>query len=209
MKLLMNLVVFTSWGIMTSGCASTGQKTAWQASGVVERFITTADGAVDGFILEDGMQIRFPGHMSTLITDSVAVGDDVTAKGEETSSNSMWAKQIITPKNASEILITAAAKGKMLASKRERREAFKDLNNMTVQGEIDTLLVEPSGEISGFLLTEGSVVRLPMDIRRPAQAYDIGEYVEVSGYGSENKFGKSVEATTVQRQPSEYQIDTE
>ncbi len=209
MNLLINLVVFAIWGIMTSGCTSMGQKTAWQASGIVDRFITTADGAVDGFILEDGMQIRFPGHMSTLITDSVAVGDDVTVKGEETSSNSMWAKQIITSKNAGEILITSEAKGKMLAPKRERREAFKDLNNMTVHGEIDTLLIEPSGEISGFLLTEGSVVRLPMDIRRPTQAYDVGQYVEVTGYGSENKFGKSVEATTVQRQPSDYQIDTD
>lgn len=207
MKLLMNLVVFTIWGIMTSACSSMGQKTAWQVTGVVERFITTSDGAVDGFILEDGMQIRFPGHMSTLITDSVAVGDAVTIKGEETSSNSMWAKQITTPKNANAFLITADAKGKMIAPKRERREAMKDLNNMTVRGEIDTLLVEPSGEVSGFLLTEGSVVRLPLDIRRPTQAYDVGQYVEVTGFGSENKFGKSVEASTVQRQPSDYEID--
>ncbi|MES2802093.1 MAG: hypothetical protein V4654_06345 [Bdellovibrionota bacterium] len=207
MKLWINLVVSTIWGIIALGCASTGHNTAWQASGTVSRFVTTSEGAVDGFILEDGMQIRFPGHMSTLITDTVAVGDEVTIKGSEPSSNSMWAKQIITPKNAKEILITSEAKGKMLAPKRERQTAYKDLNNMTVRGEIDTLLVEPSGDISGFLLTEGSVVRLPLDIRRPTRAYDIGQYVEVTGYGSENKFGKSVEATTVQRQGSEYEID--
>lgn len=209
MKLLINLAVFTIWGIMTSSCTSTGQKNAWEASGVVSRFITTADGAVDGFIFADGMQIRFPGHMSTMITDTVAVGDEVTVKGEDTSSNVMWAKQIITPKNANAIVVTADAKGKMLAPKKERQKAYKDLNNITVRGEIETLLVEPTGEVSGFLLTEGSVVRLPNDIRSPTQAYDVGQYVEVTGYGSENKFGKSVEAATVQRQGSEYEIDYE
>lgn len=209
MKLLINLAILTVWGILAAGCTSTGQKSVWQASGVVSRFITTPDGAVDGFIFNDGMQIRFPGHMSTAVTDTVAVGDEVTVKGKETSSNSMWAEQIITPKNANAIIITPEAKGKLLAPKRERQAAFKDLNNLTVQGEIETLLLEPNGEISGFLLTEGSVVRLPSDIRTPARAYDVGQYVEVTGYGSVNKFGKSVEAATVQRQPSEYEIDYE
>ena len=53
------------------------------------------------------------------------------------------------------------------------------------------------------------MVRLPADIRTPARAYDIGQYVEVTGYGSDNKFGKSVEASSVQRQSSEYEIDYE
>lgn len=209
MKLLVNLVIFTIWGIMTSSCASTGQKTAAEASGVVSRFITTPDGAVDGFLLEDGMQIRFPGYMSTMVTDTVAVGDAVSVKGEESSSNAMWADQIVTPKNAKTIIVTSEAKGQMLAPRRERQKAFKDVNNITVRGEIETLLLEPTGEVSGFLLTEGSVVRLPNDIRTPTKAYDLGQYVEVTGYGSENKFGKSVEATTVQRQGSEYEIDYE
>ena len=209
MRLLTNLAVLLIWGILTVSCATTGQKNSYEASGTVSRFLTTSDGAVDGFIFQDGMQIRFPSHMSTIVTDSVAIGDEVTVKGEEPTTNSMWAHQIITLKNANEIEVTREAKGKMLAPKRERQTAFKDVGNMVVRGEIDTLLVEPSGEVSGFLLTEGSVVRLPMDIRRPTQAYDIGQYVEVTGYGSENKFGKSVEATTVQRQSDVYEIDYE
>lgn len=209
MRLLTNLAVLLIWGILTVSCATTGQKNSYEASGTVSRFLTTSDGAVDGFIFQDGMQIRFPSHMSTIVTDSVAIGDEVTVKGEEPTTNSMWAQQIITLKNANEIEVTREAKGKMLAPKRERQTAFKDVGNMVVRGEIDTLLVEPSGEVSGFLLTEGSVVRLPMDIRRPTQAYDIGQYVEVTGYGSENKFGKSVEATTVQRQSDVYEIDYE
>ncbi|AZZ37928.1 hypothetical protein CIK05_14330 [Bdellovibrio sp. qaytius] len=209
MKLIINLVVFTVWGILTVGCASTGQKNAGEASGVVSRFLTTPDGSVDGFLFQDGMQIRFPSHMSTIVTDAVAVGDEVTVKGEESTTNSMWAKHIITSKNANEIDVTSEAKGKMLAPKRERLAAIKNVNNISVRGEIDTLIVEPSGEVSGFLLTEGSLVRLPTDIRRPTKAYDVGQYVEVTGYGSENKFGKSVEASTVQRQSDVYQIDTE
>lgn len=209
MKILINFVIFILWGILTFGCASTGQKNGIEASGTVSRFLTTADGAVDGFIFQDGMQIRFPGHMSTLVTDHVALGDEVTVKGEDSTTNSIWAKKIITPKNAQSIEIASEARGKMVAPKRERQAAFKEVSNMTVQGEIETLLVEPSGGISGFLLTEGSVVRLPVDIRRPTQAYDIGQYVEVTGYGSENEFGKAVEAATVHRQSEVYEIDSE
>lgn len=219
MKILISLVIFTSLVAFTTGCATTdssyrmgpnlGQKTTWETSGVVARFITTPDGAVDGFILEDGMQIRFPQEMSTAVTNSVAIGDEVIVKGYESTTNAMWASQIITPKNASEISVTSQVKGKNLASRKQRERAYKDLESISVAGEIDTLLHEPSGEVSGFLLTEGSIVRLPMDIRTPMHAYDVGQYVEVTGFGSENKFGKSVEAATVQRQPTEYEIDYE
>lgn len=186
-----------------------GQKTSWEVSGIVARFITTPTGEVDGFILEDGMQIRFPSHMSTAITDSLAVGDSVIAKGYESTTSVMWATQIVTPKNAEEISVAQKAKGKLVPPKREAQKMHKNIDSMTVSGEIDTLLHEPTGEVSGFVLTEGSVVRLPMDIRSPAKAYDVGQYVEVTGYGTENKFGKSVEASTVQRQTSEYEIDYE
>lgn len=209
MKQIINLVVFTLWGILSVGCASTGQKNSNEVSGIVSRFVTTPDGAVDGFIFEDGLQVRFPSHMSTIVTDNIAVGDEVTVKGDESTTNSVWARQIITPKNAGEIEVTKEAKGKMLPSKSERQAAYKHVNNISVRGEIEKLLVEPSGEVSGFLLTEGSVVRLPVDIRSPARAYDVGQYVEVTGYGSENKFGKSVEAATVQRQSDVYEIDYE
>ena len=211
MKLLISLVILTVMTNLAMGCATTsaGQNTTWDVSGVVDRFITTAEGEVDGFILTDGMQIRFPAHMSKAITDSVAVGDTVNIKGEESSTNAMWAEHIITPKNAKEITIAARAKGKLLAPRKEREKAYRNLTNLTVSGEIDTILHDPSGEISGFVLTEGSVVRLPADIRTPARAYDIGQYVEVTGYGSDNKFGKSVEASSVQRQSSEYEIDYE
>lgn len=219
MKLLISLVIFMSLSALTTGCATTessyraghntGQKATWEVSGVVSRFITTAEGKVDGFILEDGMQIRFPEHMSTAITNAVAIGDAVTVKGFESTTNAMWATRIVTPKNANEIVIVSRAKGKLLASRKEREKAYKDLESIAVAGEIDTLLHEPTGEVSGFLLTEGSIVRLPMDIRTPARAYDVGQYVEVTGFGSENKYGKSVEAATVQRQDTEYEIDYE
>ncbi len=219
MKILISLAILMSLTAVTTGCTTTGsnyrtahntgQKATWEVSGVVSRFITTAEGQVDGFILEDGMQIRFPAHMSTAVTNGVAVGDTVTVKGFESTTNAMQATQIITPKNANEIVIVDRAKGKLLASKKEREKAYKDLESIAVAGEIDTLLHEPSGEVSGFLLTEGSVVRLPVDIRTPARAYDVGQYVEVTGFGSENKYGKSVEAATVQRQPTEYEIDYE
>lgn len=219
MKILISLAIFMSLSAFTASCTTTaskyraehntGQKATWEVSGVVSRFITTAEGKVDGFILEDGMQIRFPEHMSTAITDGVAVGDTVTVKGFESTINAMWATEIVTPKNANEIAVVDRAKGKLVASKKAREKEYKDLQSISVAGEIDTLLHEPTGEVSGFLLTEGSVVRLPEDIRTPARAYDVGQYVEVTGFGSENKYGKSVEAATVQRQPSEYEIDYE
>lgn len=219
MKILISLAIFTSLSAFTASCTTTaskyraehntGQKATWEVSGVVSRFITTAEGRVDGFILEDGMQIRFPEHMSTAITNGVAVGDTVTVKGFESTTNAMWATEIVTPKNANEIAIVDRAQGKLAASKKAREKEYKDLQSISVAGEIDTLLHEPTGEVSGFLLTEGSVVRLPADIRTPARAYDVGQYVEVTGFGSENKYGKSVEAATVQRQPSEYEIDYE
>lgn len=180
-----------------------GQKSTLDTTGVVARFITTPEGQTDGFILEDGMQVRFPPHMSTAITNAVAIGDTVTIKGYESTTNAIWAEKIITPKNAHEIAMTDEAKGKMVEPRKKRESARRDLTSLHVTGEIDTLLHEPTGEVSGFLLNEGTIVRLPPDIRTPARAYDVGQYVEVTGFGSESKYGKAVEASTVQRDQTE------
>jgi hypothetical protein len=180
-----------------------GQNTTWEATGKVSRFLATPTGEVDGFILEDGMQVRFPPHMSTAITNDVAMGDTVTVKGFESTSNVIRAEKIVTAKNAHEISIEDQAKGKILPSKKKRDLARKNLQNMKVTGEIDTLIHEPTGEVSGFLLTEGSIVRLPLDIREPVRTYDVGQYVEVTGYGSQSKYGKSLEASTVMRDQTE------
>lgn len=220
MKSLVKLMIFIALMIFTTACATTGssrttghhlgQNAPAETTGVVMRFLTTPVGEVDGFILEDETQVRFPVEMSTSVTNSLAIGDAVTVKGYETTENSMWAEKIITPKNANELVMQDEAKGKAAAPKKKREQAFRSLQSMTVSGEIDTLLHEPtSGEVSGFLLTEGSIVRLPPDIRTPMHAYDVGQYVEVMGYGSQNKFGKTVEASTVQRQQSDYEIDYE
>lgn len=223
MKSLKRLVIFAMGLGLFVGCASRQHdyadnryneamarlNTSWQVTGIVERFITTPDGEVDGLILENGMQVRFPAHMSTAISDRIAVGDSITVKGYESPTNAMWAQKIVTLKNANEISIAERAKGKLLAPRSEARRSRKPINNLTVSGEIDTLLHEPSGEVSGFLLNDGSVVRLPVDIRAPSQAYDIGQYVEVTGYGTDNNYGRSVEASTVQRQSTQYEIDYE
>jgi hypothetical protein len=223
MKFLKRLVIFVgSLGLFVS-CAThqydysdnnyAGSmakiNTSWQVTGIVERFITTPEGEVDGLILENGMQVRFPSHMSTAITDAITVGDSITVKGYESPTDAMWAQKIITLKNANEINIAERAKGKLLASRSEALRKRKPIDNLSVSGEIDTLLHEPSGEVSGFLLNDGSVVRLPLDIRAPSQSYDIGQYVEVTGYGTDNNFGRSIEAATVQRQSTIYEIDYE
>lgn len=219
MKILIKLVVYMILGSVLAACATknssytsshmTGQNATWEANGVVARFLMTPVGEIDGFILEDGMQIRFPPKMSAAITKSITIGDSVSVKGWTSSTNAMWADKIVTLKNANEIKMTSDTKGRLVEPKKQREKAIHDLESMTVTGEIDTLIHEPTGEVSGFLLNEGSIVRLPADIRTPLRAYDVGQYVEVTGYGSEGKFGKSVEASTVQRQQTDYEIDYE
>lgn len=103
MNILMSLVVFISLSTFTTSCTTTksnyrtqrntGHKTTWEISGVVSRFITTPEGQVDGFILDDGIE-----HMSTAITNGVAVGDTVIVKGFESTTNAMLATQILLQK---------------------------------------------------------------------------------------------------------------
>lgn len=213
MKSLITLTIFVLLTALITGCAtsssirkmghSSGQNTTWEATGKVSRFLATPEGEVDGLIFEDGMQVRFPAHMSTAITNDVARGDTVTVKGFESSANVIRAEKIVTAKNAHEIRIEDQAQGKLLAPRKSRDLARQNLQNMKVTGEIDALIYEPTGEVSGFLLTEGSIVRLPVDIREPLRSYDVGQFVEVTGYGSQSKYGKALEASTVQRAQSE------
>lgn len=216
-------VLILAASLAAVGCASSenspqsryfpGQKLPQDQSietGKVSRFITNPQGEVDGFLLEDGVQVHFPPQLSTAVTKNIAVGDMVNIKGDQ-HNNAIWAKIITMNKNANVIDVRDSATGKWSEHKSHGQDPHMNADSLSVSGEIDTLLKNPQGDVDGFILTEGSVVHLPPDVRKPDRSYDVGQYVEVTGRGTENVYGRSIEASSVQRQRSEttQMMDTE
>jgi hypothetical protein len=72
------------------------------------------------------------------------------------------------------------------------------LKPLTAEGQIRLLLSGRRGDINGVLLADGTVVRFP-----PNAAFQFGPLLQVgesfaaTGYGSENQFGRSLEATAI------------
>lgn len=205
MKSISILTLVVTVSIVNFSCASKDYSASYSGrsntstekeglTGRVEKFLMNPNGDVDGFILHDGMQVRFPPHMSSAVTKSVALEDTVLVKGVQRSQDVIMATTIVTTKDARQISVHDKP---MRTENFKRMPATSSSNQMSVRGEIDTLLKAPNGDVNGFVLTEGSVVHLPRDIRSPDVTYDVGQYVEVTGYGTENAYGKSVEATAV------------
>lgn len=69
---------------------------------------------------------------------------------------------------------------------------------MKAGGTIQVLLHGNKGEVRGMVLSDGTQVRLPPDVGDEfRRSLRVGENVNVDGYGTENAFGRAIEALSM------------
>jgi hypothetical protein len=173
---------------------SSGHAATW--TGQVEHYMLNVDGIVEGLILSNGIQMRFPPHMSGLLVTSIQPGDTVLIEGTD-GSGTEFGQEVRATR------VTNLHTGETIAEQPPGTTGNQVLTTTTydefsVSGSADHWLVGHQGEIRGIVLTTGIQIRFSPDVSD--QLYAIaktGVTIEAAGFGSQNNFGQVIEATSL------------
>jgi hypothetical protein len=164
---------------------------AEQMNGVVSQYLMNQNGEVDGVLLSDNTQVKFPPHMSADLTRVVKPNDRITADGEREGAQTFHA-----------FTITNTASGQSVVESRPTEFPPRmppelrgvNLTAMNASGKIKALLHAPRGEIDGAVLEDGTILRIRPDVgAQYANSVAIGQTVSAQGFGTQNAFGRSIE----------------
>jgi len=163
-----------------------------QIAGTVNIYLLNPRGEVDGLLLTDGTQVKFPPHMSTDLTSWVRPSESITAQGVREVASVFTAFTITN------------ANGQSLNEARPiRPPPPSDLRSvnlapMQAEGKIRIVLHAPRGEVAGAVLEEGTIVRIAPHVSAQVSAlFQQGAAIFAKGYGTQNEFGRALEATEI------------
>lgn len=164
-------------------------------SGRVQHLLITPFGEVDGLLLDDGIQVHIPPHMTAQTVAFVRPGDTVTVDGVPESMSVLRADALTNARTGASLTVQPPDPSNRPLPPHLRTAALKQLS---AQGRVSVLLTGPRGEVNGVLLSDGSIVRFP-----PPAAFQFrallkaGQSLAAQGYGSESALGRALEATAL------------
>jgi hypothetical protein len=171
------------------------RETRFAAEGTVRQYLMNRHGEVDGLLLSDGTQINFPPHMADELVGVVKPDDRVDIQGDR-ERDSVVKADIITNSRTGQSVAEHAPSWR----DRQMPPHLKRLsmNDMQASGAIHTLLYAPQGEVRGFILADGTQIHVRPDVGDGlARTLRVGDTVQAEGYGIENQYGRSLEATAI------------
>lgn len=209
---LKSLIICTAL-LFTAACASKDKSVEVASptmtvpptlTGSVKTFLSNPHGDVDGLILQDGTQINFAPRPAAAIREVISANDrvEVQAVAESTSENNKFfrADKITNLTNSKTIdAMTppmAPPRPVMPETKKERTQA--GLKPFSVKGTVNSQIYNPEGEVRGVVLQDNTVVLFSPNVmdHKPANI-NVGDNFRASGYGTQNAYGKSIEASEV------------
>jgi hypothetical protein len=159
-------------------------------SGTVAHYTLTPRGDVDGLVLTDGTEVRFPPHLSTQLVFAVKLGDAVTVHGLKAYSIPLIAAVAITDNSANITIVDDGPSGP--------GKAAGEAQAMKAEGRVEAALHGPRGELNGAMLDDGTVLRLaPPEAQRVASMLVPGQSIEAEGRGLATPLGKVIEVTAI------------
>ena len=167
-----------------------------EVKGRIKFFLLNPLGEVDGFILEDEMQINVPPHLSLQLTSVVSINDKVDVRGFKETDKVIKASRIINLKNLKSIEVKPlkhVVTDEIINKSSEKKEP---LDTISVNGEIRAQILGIHNEIIGVVLKDGSVVRFHRRMFKDQKInINVGEHIKAKGSGTSNNYGHSLEAT--------------
>jgi hypothetical protein len=175
--------------------ASVFLSTAPIATGVVSRFLVNPFGEVDGLLLESGTLVTFPPHMERELTAVITSGDPVAVRGQATGPTQVKALILTNTRTDQQVIEHPPAP---TARKMPKHLRAVGLRQIRVRATVSHLRYGKHGEIKDVVLADGTTVKLPKDVIEGfAPWLRVGQELEVVGYGSENAYGRGLEATGI------------
>jgi hypothetical protein len=165
----------------------------------VQLYLLNPDGEVDGLLLADGTVVKFPPHLSSVLTAAVKPGAHVSVVGFPGAS---------TPYGHAvhALAITNTATGQTVVDQPPATPPIPPFiraqarTSLTVSGTVARFLMNPPGDVDGLVLTSGEEVRFPPHLGQTvvtALGGRAGTPITASGYGARTAFGTAVEADSM------------
>lgn len=164
-------------------------------TGSVERYLRSPAGGFDSLILREGVQLLFPAEEGEAIRRAIPAGRPILAWG-------------IRARSAPVITVLAWAPSPDEEPRFVERPSWwfgavsQGGTRMSVSGTVKQPLYNSRGEVSGALLEDGTVVRVPAsgaatrgDLFRP------GAHLAAAGMGVEGEGGRALAAETIGENP--------
>lgn len=168
--------------------------------GKVERYLINPFGEVDGLFLNNGKLVKIPPHMSGDVTELAKPGDGVVVQGTPEIGPGFEAYSVTnTASNRTLLRREPVWNGKVMPKQMRAAE----LKEISASGKIEQIITGKRGEPQIIILENGANVRLPKDTANGAYALmSVGAPFSASGYGTENQYGRSLEASAIGASPA-------
>ncbi|ODT76223.1 MAG: hypothetical protein ABS69_09800 [Nitrosomonadales bacterium SCN 54-20] len=163
--------------------------------GKVATYLINPFGEIDGLILDNGTLAKTPPHMSSNVTEFVKPGDSVTLQGTPKAGPSFETYSITNMESNQILLRREPSWNEKPMPKHLRAVGLKEISTA---GKIQQVIAGKHGEPKIVILDNGANVRLPKEAAYAAFSHiRMGAPFAASGYGTENQYGRSLEATAV------------
>jgi hypothetical protein len=164
-------------------------------TGNVERYLLNKEGLVNGLLLNNGQQVKFPPHLSNQIVAAIKPGDAVDVVGKA-GTKSVYG-QAIEARTVTN-LQTKAVVTKQRKPKGKKKSELTDLKLVKVDDSVQNWLVNEDGKIQGAILTQGTQIHFAKPI---AQTLDsvakIGSNIKADGVGKQTSNGEVIEVISL------------
>jgi len=167
-------------------------------SGIVQQYLLTPHGEVEGVLLKDGTVVRFPPHLGAALTGIAKPGDEVAVVGflgpATSYGRAIKALTITNKKNGQTVVDRPPSTPPLPPDVRGLTR-----KPITAVGMVARLLANDKGDVDGLILSGGEQVKFPPH-NGAMVAMMLGQgkkTVEASGSGAQNAFGTVVDAMSL------------
>jgi hypothetical protein len=162
------------------------------AEGTVARYLVDPRGEVEGLLLTDGTQMHVTSHIASEFIKVIKPGHRIRAQGTLKSQSALFEPNIIQNRTTGTTFRTPLRLDLPIPDQENRLS----MTDMKASGTIQVLLYDYMNEtVRGMLLSDGTQVRLPPDVTDEfRRSLRVGQSVDAEGYGTENEYGRAMEA---------------
>ena len=178
--------VLFAWLVSVHGAALAAQPPDVTADGVVQRYLHTPYGDVNGLRLADGVLVLVSPPMAPAVPDTAPIGARVRIVGQAAPDGALRAVALIN------IDTGRRADADGIPPPPPPPSSRPALARCEADGVVELVLHGPRGEANGVILTEGSIVYFRPDLAPPALAP--GQPFAAVGIGTRTQSGLSMEA---------------
>ncbi|MEH2153693.1 hypothetical protein [Nostoc sp.] len=164
-------------------------------TGEVKQYLLNPEGKVDGLLLNNGLQVKFPPQMADSLVAMITPNTNVSIFGNSGFST-RFGQEVRAKK------ITNSQTGQTLVEQppttAPQPPNLSNYSTLSAEGTAQNWLVGHRGEINGVIISNGTIVKFPPHVgEQLASMANIGNTIQAKGFGTRNRYGQILEATAL------------